>query len=94
MKSPVYPEAKTAWSDDDIFIFNSVFLQGYGEDVIPFPSFASYAMTNAGEHFVENDEVTIRDSHASEQNIADYIETLKAAGFAEVKEADEEGVDQ
>ncbi|MBQ1316923.1 MAG: hypothetical protein IIY46_05505, partial [Lachnospiraceae bacterium] len=33
MHSPVYPEARTAWDDSDIFVFNSVFLPGYGEDV-------------------------------------------------------------
>ena len=83
--SPVYPEARTGWTDADIFILNSVFLPGYGESAVPFPSFASYAMTNDSVNFVMNDAVTIRDSQATQADMDAYIATLKAEGFEEVK---------
>ncbi|MBR4462557.1 MAG: hypothetical protein IKS51_08270 [Erysipelotrichaceae bacterium] len=91
MKDPVYPEARSAWNDTDEFIFNSVFLPEYGLEAIPFPDFASYALMVDGENFVWDDEVSIRDSHASEQDMADYVSKLLQNGFSEVKETAEDG---
>lgn len=83
---PVYPKAKTDWDETDEFIFNSVFLPEYGLEAIPFPDFASYAMSVDQENFVMDDEVYIRDSHATEKDIADYAAKLVQNGFIEVKE--------
>ena len=91
VKNPVYPEARSEWNETDEFIFNSVFLPEYGLEAIPFPSFASYALTVDGENFVWDDEVSIRDSHASEQDMADYIAKLLQNGFSEAKETLEDG---
>ena len=86
MADPVYPKAKTDWDDTDEFIFNSVFLPEYGLEAVPFPDFASYAMTNDGENFVWNDEVSIRDSHATKQDMEDYGKKLLQNGFSELSE--------
>ena len=91
VKDPVYPAARDAWNETDEFIFNSVFLPEYGLDAIPFPSFASYALTVDGENFVWDDEVKIRDSHASEKDMADYVAKLLQNGFSEVTETAEDG---
>ncbi len=90
-KDPVYPAARDAWNETDEFIFNSVFLPEYGLEAIPFPSFASYALTVDGENFVWDDEVKIRDSHASEKDMADYVAKLLQNGFSEVTETAEDG---
>ena len=91
MDAPVYPAARTGWTDADIFIFNSVFLPGYGEDAVPFPEFASYALTNDEENFLMNDEAFLRDPHAGEEDMAAYAETLRKAGFTEARETDADG---
>lgn len=91
MKNPVLPSAKTEWDDGDRFIFNSVFLPGYGEQAVPFPSFASYALAIDGENFVWDDAVYMRDSHASEKDMVDYGKTLIANGFTAVSDTDEDG---
>ena len=91
MKDPVYPEARTGWTEDDAFIFNSVLMTNNGDEIIPFPSFASYALTNDGQNFLMEDEITLRDSHASEEDVQNYIASLLAAGFTEVKEKAQDG---
>ena len=90
MKSPVYPEPRTAWTEGDLFILNSIFMPGYGEQAVPFPTFASYAMT-MDQDYLMTDMTTIRDSHATEQDLADYIELLKKEGFEEAKAVAEDG---
>ncbi len=94
MSSPVYPNGRSGWTEEDIFVFNSVFLPGYGEAAIPFTPFASYALSIDEENFMMNDEVSIRDSHASSEDMADYIELLKQSGFNEVKETAEDGAEK
>ena len=86
MHSPVYPEARTAWDDSDIFIFNSVFLPGYGEDVIPFPPFASYALLLNDQDFVHEDQVEMRDPHATEDDVKNYAALLEENGFEKTEE--------
>ena len=90
MKDPKYPEARTAWTESDLFIMNSVFLPGYGDKAIPFPPFASYAMA-MDENYMMTDAVAIRDSQATEQNLADYIDLLKQEGFTETEITAEDG---
>lgn len=91
MNNPVYPAGRSGWTDTDIFIFNSVFLPGYGEAAVPFTPFASYALTIDDENFVMDDEVSIRDSHATAEDMENYIELLKHEGFSEVKETNQDG---
>lgn len=94
MADPVYPEARTDWNETDEFIFNSVFLPGYGLEAVPFPSFASYALTVDGDHFVTDDAVRIRDPHAEEADLEEYAAALLADGFLEVQERAEDGTEQ
>lgn len=86
MSNPVYPEAKEGWDDTDVFILNSVFLPGYGEEAVPFPAFASYAMKIDEENFVADDRVYIRDSKASESDMEEYINLLLKEGFTEAED--------
>ncbi len=88
MKSPVYPEARTDWNETDEFVLNSVFLPEYGRAAVPFPAFASYAMALDEENFVMDDTVYLRDSHASEKDMADYIDLLLKEGFSEAEDED------
>ena len=91
LKSPVYPETKTAWTEGDIFYFNSVFFPGYGEDSLPFPEFASFALRIDEEVFDSEEKIYMTDSHASEKDVEDYKAALLANGFSEAKQASEEG---
>ena len=93
MKAPAYPAARTEWTPEDEFIFDSVFFQGYGEDAVPFPTFASYALTIDSENYIWDDAVSIRDSHATEADATAYRETLLQNGFTEVKEKEEDGTE-
>ncbi|MBR4162902.1 MAG: hypothetical protein IKR11_05215 [Solobacterium sp.] len=86
ISNPVYPEAKENWDDADIFVLNSVFLPGYGEEAVPFPAFASYAMKIDEENFVTDDAVYIRDSRASESDMEEYINLLVKEGFTEAED--------
>lgn len=93
MKAPVYPEARTDWSDTDEFILNSVFLPPYGRDAVPFPRYAGYAFTIDQNSFFDEEVVRTRDSHATEQDMADYIALLLDEGFTEAKYTDEDGTE-
>ncbi len=90
MKDPVYPEARTEWTEKDLFIFNSVFLPGYGGQAIPFIPSASYALSVDEEHFISDDRVYIRDPHATEEDLKDYEAVLLRNGFEKVNEDGEE----
>ena len=91
MSDPVYPEAEQEWSESDKFILNSVFLPGYGEAALPFPSFASYAFKIDEENFVSDDEVRIRDPRATEEDMDEYISLLLNEGFSGTEETGEDG---
>lgn len=93
MKDPTYPAARTGWTEEDEFIFTSVFMTFDGEEVLPFPTFASYALINDGRDFFLTDQVTIRDCHATEENVKEYTDLLAANGFAEVKDKAEDGTE-
>ncbi len=87
MKEPVYPEARTAWTPGDHLIMNSVLMCGYDEDALPFPDFASYALTIDPDYLM-TDQVIIRDPHATEENAKNYVELLKKDGFTETTDKD------
>ncbi len=91
MSSPVYPKARTAWNDTDEFIFNSVFITTDGASLLPFPAFASYALLNDTEDFVRKEQATLRDSHATEEDVNAYLAELEKAGFEKAEETDEDG---
>ena len=86
MADPAYPDARTEWTEGDIFIFNSVFLPGYGEKAIPYIPSASYALQIDEERFLSEDAVFIRDPHATEEDVQAYADILKENGFEEVDE--------
>ena len=81
MAEPEYPQARLEWSDADLFIFDSVFLPGYGREAVPYPSAVSYALTVDAERFVTDDAVYIRDPHATQEDMASYEAILSRNGF-------------
>ena len=88
LNDPVYPDARTEWEYGDYFMFNSVFLTGMEEPLIPFPANASYAMQLNDETFYMDDEIVVRDPHGKQEDVDSYIEILKAAGFVETDSED------
>lgn len=86
LSDPVYPETRTAWEDGDLFYLNSIFLPGYGEEAVPFPSFASYAMAFDEDVFAEKTEIYLIDGQATEADVENYKATLLANGFHEETE--------
>ena len=90
-KSPVYPAARTAWMDDDLFYLNSVFLPGYGADAVPFPEFSSYTLTFDEEVFNSYEQIRLTDSHASLNDVSRYIDLLNQNGYTESIEQTDDG---
>ena len=88
LNDPVYPDARTEWQYGDYFMFNSVFLSGLEDPLIPFPANASYAMQLNDETFYLDDEILVRDPHGTQEDVDSYIELLKAAGFEETESED------
>ncbi len=91
LKAPVYPAARTEWDDNDLFFLNSVFLPGYGADALPFPDFASYALTLDEDAFAMNNMILLRDAHGTDADLAHYITLLEDAGFTACEETAEDG---
>ena len=86
MKDPIYPAARTEWTEADVFVFDSIFMPGFGKEAVPFMPFASYALTVDESNFVYNGMVEIRDAHATKENLNDYIRILEENGFEAVEE--------
>ena len=86
MKNPVYPDPRTDWEDTDLLVFNSVFMPGYGDDVLPFIPSASYALKIDDVNFAYTDQVDLRDTHATEQDVEDYKKILLDSGYTKVTE--------
>ncbi|MBQ4289498.1 MAG: hypothetical protein II749_06050 [Clostridia bacterium] len=91
MKAPVYPDARTEWTDTDKFVFNSVFMTSEAEDVIPFPAFASYAFKMDTENFWVNNMVYMSDAHATEKDMQDYAAYLLEKGYKEANVTGDDG---
>jgi hypothetical protein len=88
---PVYPEARTAWSEDDFFYLNSVFLSGSEESPLPFPEFAGYALKFDDEVFSNNESILLTDAHATESDVEAYKKQLTDNGFEETEITDASG---
>lgn len=91
LDEPVYPETRSNWNDDDLFYLNSVFFPGYGQDAIPFPRFASYALTLDEDVFNQTETILYTDAHGTESDLEDYISELLADGFLAVEEQLDDG---
>ena len=83
-----YPEAKTDWDDVDEMNLNAVFLPEYGRLAVPFPEFASYALTVDISRILSDNEIGIRDMRATEEDLAAYAAKLREAGFTVTAEED------
>ena len=85
-----YPAAKTDWDDVDEMNLNAVFLPEYGRTAVPFPAFASYALTVDISRILSDDEIGIRDMKATEEDLEAYRNELLEAGFAAAEEDGQE----
>ena len=85
-----YPAAKTDWDDVDEMNLNAVFLPEYGRTAVPFPEFASYALTVDISRILSDDEIGIRDMKATEEDLETYRNELLEAGFTAAEEDGQE----
>ncbi len=86
LSDPIYPPTRTGWTVMDRGMLDNVFLKGYGETAVPFPSFASYALVFDDSAYTERTEVFITDAHATEKDVEDYKAALLDAGYEAVDE--------
>jgi len=94
LKNPVYPEAQTDWSLNQLGALEFVFCLYPDEDVtkyVPFYEGASYAVYFDYDVIKVSDSAYIYDKHVSESNVALYKEKLvNDYGFTLINEDDEE----
>ena len=83
MKDPVYPTTRTAWTKDDLSQIEIVFMRDYGNEALPFPGTASYAMKFDENAYQEFTGVKLTDSHFTEKDVEDYKNLLLSKGFTE-----------
>ena len=84
LKKPVYPPTRTGWTEMDVAALEAVFLRGYGEESVPFPSFASYALLFDENAYAERSEILITDAHGTEKDLAAYEAVLLDTGYQTV----------
>ena len=90
-KSPEYPAVRTEWTRDDLGLMNAVFMRGYGNQAVPFPKFASYALIFDEDAYGSFGGIRITDHNATEQDVEDYRKTLLQNGFTEAQEKQDDG---
>ena len=90
-KVPEYPPVRTGWTKMDDGTLGAVFMRGYGSEAVPFPQFASYALTLDESAYESFGGVRITDSHATEQDVEDYKALLLQNGFKEAQEQQDDG---
>ena len=93
LKNPVYPEAQTDWSLNQLGALEFVFCLYPDEDVtkyVPFYEGASYAVYFDYEVIKVSDSAYIYDKHVSESNVALYKEKLvNDYGFTLITDEDD-----
>lgn len=82
-KDPTYPPTRSNWTEDDINMMALVFGRDYGDAVVPFPDFASYAMIFDPKAYDEHTEILLRDAHATEEDVENYKALLISNGYKE-----------
>ncbi len=87
MENPIYPEAKTEWSDNDYGMFTALFYDDF-DHCIPFVDGATYAFFADPNSLREGYELIIRDKHFKETDYTAYISKLTTAGFEYEEERD------
>lgn len=84
-KAPVYPHIRNAWTKMDIAMIENVFMREYGEEALPFPGNASYAMIFDDNAYGQFRGIRLTDSHWSEEDVNNYKELLRSRGFEETE---------
>ncbi|MBR5071240.1 MAG: hypothetical protein IKX27_05005, partial [Oscillospiraceae bacterium] len=90
-KAPVYPIVRTAWTSRDASDMDLVFMRGYGRDTVPFPEFASYALSFDPKAYDQFLGVRITDAHATEQDVEEYKSLLLKSSYKEYPEKQDDG---
>ncbi|MBQ5961288.1 MAG: hypothetical protein IJL53_11635 [Firmicutes bacterium] len=83
--NPIYPPTRTAWTWNDVADLDLVFERGYGEDAVPFPEFASYALIFDPHAYEQQTIVRIMDAHGTEADLEAYKAALLAKGYEAVE---------
>ncbi len=81
MSSPVYPPTRRSWTQEDIYMFDNIFMRGYGRQAMPFPKFASYTMVMDQSAYDAYGMIRLTDGHGTEKDVEDYKAKLLAEGF-------------
>ncbi len=84
LKDPVYPPARTEWTEMDLATLGNAFMRDYGAMALPFPETASYAMIFDDHAYDEYLGIRLTDSHWTEKDLEAYKALLKSQGFSEV----------
>ena len=83
LKDPVYPPVRTAWTSDDVAALDLAYMRGYGEEAVPFPGNASYAMTFDDKAYDEYLGIRLIDPHFTKEEVENYKSLLRSRGFKE-----------
>ena len=85
-----YPQAKTAWDEEDEACFSVAFNQGYDVDALmPFPTFATYSFILDSESLYYNGILEFRDKNATLSDAQAYANSLSTTyGFIKETETD------
>ena len=83
LEAPVYPDARTAWTRDDIDTLDVVYMRNYGEQILPFPAASSYAMVFDKDAYRDFTGFLLTDAHFTEKDVEDYKEQLLDFGYTE-----------
>ena len=87
MENPIYPEAKTEWSDNDYGMFTALFYDEF-DHCIPFVDGATYAFYADPNSLIEGYDLIIVDKHFKETDYNVYISKLLTDGFEYEEERD------
>ncbi|MBR5070873.1 MAG: hypothetical protein IKX27_03145 [Oscillospiraceae bacterium] len=90
-KKPEYPKVRTAWTSRDASDMDLVFMRGYGRETVPFPEFASYALSFDPKAYDQFLGIRITDAHATEQDVEEYKSLLLKSGYKEYLEKQDDG---
>ena len=83
-----YPAVKTGWDEADVMNLNAIYLPGYGETGLPFPDFATYALTIDISKILGENKITVRDCKATQDDMSEYEDKLEKAGFTAATDDD------
>ena len=83
MNKPEYPAGRTEWTENDIYLLESIYNRDYGDKVLPFPAVSTYAMNMEEYTYQGKPGFLLTDPHWTEKDVEDYRSVLKTFGYTE-----------